>query len=54
MTTTSVLTTVAIFNKIYPYPMAGRINKRLVAEGERVRLTSTVKGVMKLLYRINN
>lgn len=53
MATTSRLTTSAIFNKIYPYPTAGRINKRVVTNGERGRLTPFVKKVMRLLYSFN-
>ena len=53
MAMTSGLTTSAIFNKIYPYPTAGRINKRVVTNGERGRLTPFVKKVMRLLYKIN-
>ena len=53
MATTSGLTTSAIFNKIYPYPTAGRINKRVVANGERGRLTPLVKRIMRLLYSLN-
>ena len=53
MATTSKLTTSAIFNKIYPYPTAGRINKRVVMNGERGRLTPFVKKVMRLLYSLN-
>ncbi len=53
MATTSKLTTSALFNKIYPYPTAGRINKRLVANNERSRLTPLVKRLMRLLYSLN-
>lgn len=53
MATTNGLTTSAIFNKIYPYPTAGRINKRVVTNGERGRLTPLVKKIMRLLYSLN-
>lgn len=53
MATTNGLTTSAIFNKIYPYPTAGRINKRVVTNGERERLTPFVKKIMRLLYSLN-
>ncbi len=50
MATTNGLSTSAIFNKIYPYPTAGRINKRVVMEAERGRLTSSVKRLLRFLY----
>lgn len=52
MATTSGLTTSAIFNKIYPYPTAGRINKRVVMNAERGRLTASVKRVLRFLYSL--
>lgn len=53
LATTNGLTTKAIFNKIYPYPTASRINKRVILEGERGRLTPLVKKMMRLLYSMN-
>lgn len=53
MAATSGLTTSAIFSKIYPYPTAGRINKRVIANNERNRLTPIVKRLMRLLYSVN-
>ena len=52
LATGSKLNTGAIFNKIYPYPTASRINKKLVADGERERLTPSVKKLMRLLYKL--
>jgi len=52
MATTSDLTTSAIFNKIYPYPTAGRINKRVVTNNERSRLTPSIKRLLRLLYSL--
>jgi len=52
LATTNGLTTSAIFNKIYPYPTAGRINKRVVTNGERGRLTSSVKRLLRFLYSL--
>ncbi len=54
MATTSGLTTAAIFNKIYPYPTASRINKRVVVNSERGRLTPFVKHLMRFLYSLNS
>lgn len=53
MATSGGLTTSAIFNKIYPYPTAARINKRVVANNERGRLTPLVKRLMRFLYSLN-
>jgi pyruvate/2-oxoglutarate dehydrogenase complex dihydrolipoamide dehydrogenase (E3) component len=44
------LTTKDIFNKIYPYPTAGRINQRLIQNSFRGKLTPFVKKLFKLLY----
>ncbi|MCB9810709.1 MAG: FAD-dependent oxidoreductase [Candidatus Nomurabacteria bacterium] len=52
LATQNDLTVNAIFNKTYPYPTAARINKRLVAEGQRQRLTPRVKSIMRWLYRL--
>ena len=52
LATTNGLTTSAIFNKIYPYPTAGRINKRVVMNRERGRLTSSVKRLLRFLYSL--
>jgi pyruvate/2-oxoglutarate dehydrogenase complex dihydrolipoamide dehydrogenase (E3) component len=54
LVTTSGLTTGAVFNKIYPYPTASRINKRVVMSGERGRLTPFVKRLMRFLYSLNS
>ncbi len=54
LATTSGLTTGAVFNKIYPYPTASRINKRVVMSGERGRLTPFVKRLMRFLYSLNS
>ena len=52
MAITNGLTTSAIFNKIYPYPTAGRINKRVVTNGERGRLTSSVKRLLRFFFSL--
>jgi len=52
LATTNGLTTSAIFNKIYPYPTAGRINKRVVTNGERGRLTSSVKRLLRFFFSL--
>ncbi|MBU0749909.1 FAD-dependent oxidoreductase [Patescibacteria group bacterium] len=40
----------ALFNKTYPYPTASRINKRVVTQAYRNKLTPLVKKIFKLLY----
>jgi pyruvate/2-oxoglutarate dehydrogenase complex dihydrolipoamide dehydrogenase (E3) component len=45
------LTTKALFSKSYPYPTASRINKKLVTDQARKRLTNRVKKLLRLLYR---
>jgi pyruvate/2-oxoglutarate dehydrogenase complex dihydrolipoamide dehydrogenase (E3) component len=52
LATTEKLSTTALFNKIYPYPTATRINKQLVIQGERRRLTKLVKRLLKSTYRL--
>ena len=52
MAITNGLTTSAIFNKIYPYPTAGRINKRVVTNGERGRLTSSIKRLLRFFFSL--
>lgn len=46
------LTTAALFNKNYPYPTASRINKKLVTDQARGRVTPLVRRVLRQLYRL--
>ena len=39
-----------IFNKIYPYPTASRINKRIISNHFGKKLTSGVKRLLKVMY----
>jgi pyruvate/2-oxoglutarate dehydrogenase complex dihydrolipoamide dehydrogenase (E3) component len=48
----SRITTADIFNKIYPYPVASRINKRLVVDANRERLTTRVKSLLRLFFSL--
>ena len=41
-----------IFNKTYPYPTAGRINKRLIAKHYSNKLTDFSKKILRFLYKI--
>lgn len=52
LATANKLTTSSIFKKIYPYPTASRINKRVVANNERGRLTPVVKRLMRFLFAL--
>jgi len=40
----------AFFAKIYPYPTASRVNKRIISNIYKEKLTPLVKKVMKILY----
>lgn len=42
----------AIFNKIYPYPVASRINQRAIVEYKSMGLTDTVKKLLKIAFKI--
>ncbi|MBP9717546.1 MAG: NAD(P)/FAD-dependent oxidoreductase [Candidatus Pacebacteria bacterium] len=46
------LTTKVFFAKNYPYPTATRINKKLVTDQARGRLTTNIKTVLRNLYRL--
>lgn len=41
----------ALFGKVYPYPTASRINKRLVAQEKKKSLTPLVQKLLRTLYR---
>ena len=49
---TSRLSVNAIFNKIYPYPVAARINQQLVVKLKEASLNSTVKKLLKSAFKI--
>ena len=42
----------AIFNKIYPYPVAARINQQVILSHKQKSLTSFLKKILKIAYRI--
>ncbi len=42
----------ALFNKIYPYPTASTVNKRIVMAKKQQQLTPLVKKILRLLYKI--
>lgn len=41
-----------IFDKIYPYPTASRINQQMIVQYKSKDLTSTIKSILKPLYKI--
>ena len=42
----------SIFNKVYPYPVAARINQQLIIKLKEEALTGTVKKLLKKAYQI--
>ncbi|MEB0262789.1 MULTISPECIES: FAD-dependent oxidoreductase [unclassified Mucilaginibacter] len=49
---TARLSVKAIFNKVYPYPVASRINQSLVADLMSEGLTPTIKALLQKAYQI--
>lgn len=43
-----------IFNKIYPYPVATRINQKLIVQYKQRSFTEPVKKLLRLAYNILN
>lgn len=48
------LTTKDIFNKVYAYPTASRVNRRIIMQDMGSKLTPRVKSIMRILYKILN
>lgn len=42
----------SLFNKIYPYPTASRINKQIAGDYMRSKLTSKIIGLLRFMYKI--
>ena len=42
----------AIFNKIYPYPVASRINQKIILQMKQEELTPFIKKLLKTVYKI--
>lgn len=42
----------SLFNKVYPYPTASRINKQISGDYMRSKLTTNVIRLLRLLYKI--
>lgn len=49
---TSKLSVNAIFNKIYPYPVASRINQQVIANFKEKSLTNTIKKILHTAFKI--
>lgn len=49
---TSKLSLNAIFNKIYPYPVASRINQQIIANHKENSLTNTIKKLLHTAFKI--
>jgi pyruvate/2-oxoglutarate dehydrogenase complex dihydrolipoamide dehydrogenase (E3) component len=52
LSNTSKLSLNAIFNKIYPYPVASRINQQIIAKHKEESLTNTIKKLLQTTYKI--
>ncbi|MEO8416509.1 MAG: NAD(P)/FAD-dependent oxidoreductase [Ginsengibacter sp.] len=51
---TSHLSIDAIFNKIYPYPVASRINQEIIVAYKQQSLTAAVRRILKIAFKICN
>ncbi len=49
---TSGLSINSIFNKIYPYPVAARINQHLIVSHKQKSLTSVLKKLLHVAFKI--
>jgi pyruvate/2-oxoglutarate dehydrogenase complex dihydrolipoamide dehydrogenase (E3) component len=49
---TSKLPVNAIFNKIYPYPVASRINQQIVVKDKEESLTNSIKKLLRIAFKI--
>jgi len=49
---TSKLSISAIFNKVYPYPVASRINQQIIAKHKEESLTITIKKLLHTAFKI--
>jgi pyruvate/2-oxoglutarate dehydrogenase complex dihydrolipoamide dehydrogenase (E3) component len=44
----------SLFNKIYPYPVASRVNQMLIVKHKEKQLTETVKKLLRFTYKLFN
>ena len=42
----------AIFNKIYPYPVASRINQKIIIQYKQQSLTGSIKKILQMAFKI--
>lgn len=52
LTNTSKLSINALFNKIYPYPVASRINQQIIANYKEKMLTNNIKKLLQIVFKI--
>jgi pyruvate/2-oxoglutarate dehydrogenase complex dihydrolipoamide dehydrogenase (E3) component len=52
LTNTERLSVNTIFNKIYPYPVASRINQNIISKHKEKRLTGSLKKLLKVAYKL--
>ena len=52
LTNTSNLSINSIFNKVYPYPVASRINQQIIAKYKEKSLTNTIKKLLQNAFKI--
>lgn len=52
LTNTGKLSLNAIFNKIYPYPVASRINQQIISKHKGESLTNTIKKLLQTAFKI--
>ncbi len=51
---TSNLSINAFFNKVYPYPVAARINQKIIGRHKEESLTSTIKKLLQVVFKLFN
>jgi len=51
---TAGLSTSLLFNKIYPYPVASRVNQHLVVKHKEKNITNGIKHLLKFAFKILN
>lgn len=51
---TNKLSINSIFNKVYPYPVASRINQQIIAKHKEESLTNTIKKILQTAFKIFN
>ncbi|MEP7145567.1 MAG: NAD(P)/FAD-dependent oxidoreductase [bacterium] len=52
LTNTSGLSIKSIFNKIYPYPVASRVNQHLIVKHKEKSISTLLKKILQIAYKI--